>query len=318
MRDLSSSGGIQALSNGPAVNAAAAELLQSRTKLAHALQTSLDTHTIIRLFFEHAQGMVNFSGLRYCANSGSQEEALQIGRQSTHQCHYTMRLADQRLGELTFYRRQRFSEPEQQTLETLLASLAFPLRNAQQYQDALQLALIDPLTRVGNRTALDNALERERQLLIRNGEPFALILIDIDHFKHINDQHGHRRGDKVICTVAETIDQVSRGTDMTFRYGGEEFALLLSGTGASGALISAERVRRAIEALHITHDEAIIRPTISLGVSACINAEETAGLLVDRADLALYRAKASGRNRSCCEPPVPDLASVVNAGKSQR
>ncbi|WP_339898653.1 GGDEF domain-containing protein [uncultured Gilvimarinus sp.] len=314
MRDLSSTSGVAALASSPA----ATELLQLRTKLAHALQTSLDSNTIIRLFFEHAQPLIGFNGLRYCASTAGSEQPLQLGRQATHQCHYTMRLADHRLGELTFYRRQRFSESEQQTLETLLASLAFPLRNAQQYQEALQLALIDPLTRVGNRTALDNALERERQLLMRKGEPFALILIDIDHFKQINDQHGHRRGDKVIRVVADTIDHVSRGTDMTFRYGGEEFALLLSGTGAAGALITAERLRSAVEALHITHDEAIIRPTISLGISACLDAKETAGALIDRADRALYRAKKSGRNRSSCEPPVPELARLVHSDTQQR
>ncbi|WP_339615505.1 GGDEF domain-containing protein [uncultured Gilvimarinus sp.] len=310
MRDLSLTGGVEALANGPSAGAAT-ELLQLRNKLAHALQTSLDTDTLIGLFFNHSRALVTYNGLRFSTSPGD-NHPIDFGRQATHQCHYTLRLPDHYLGEITFYRRRRFSDDEQQTLETLLASLAFPLRNAQQYQKALQLALIDPLTCVGNRAALDNALERERQLLMRKGEPFALILLDIDHFKDINDQHGHRRGDKVIRAVADTIDQVSRGTDMTFRYGGEEFALLLSGTGAAGALITAERLRRAIEALYIAHDDAIIRPTVSLGVSACFNANESAGCLIDRADLALYRAKATGRNRTSCEPPIPEVGLAMN------
>lgn len=315
MRDLSLTGSAEALANSSSVGVAT-ELLQLRTKLAHALQTSLDTDTLISLFYKHSQAMIAYSGLRFTTKAGH-NNPINFGRQATHQCHYTMRLPNHYLGEITFFRRQRFSDDDQQTLETLLASLAFPLRNAQQYHEALQLALIDPLTRVGNRAALDAGLERERQLLMRKGEPFALILLDIDRFKHINDQHGHLRGDKVICAVADTINQVSRGTDMTFRYGGEEFALLLSGTGAAGALITAERLRRAIEALYIAHDDATIRPTVSLGVSACLDANESAGCLIDRADRALYRAKEAGRNRTSCEPPIPEVSVVMSANDSQ-
>lgn len=304
MRDMSLIGGAEALANTPSGGAAASDLLQRRAKLAHALQTSLDTDTLIGLFFKHTQELINYSGLRFVATD-EHGETINLGRHTTHRCHYNMRLPEHDLGGITFYRTKRFSDAEQQILETLLASLVFPLRNAQLYEQALRLALIDPLTRVGNRTALNTALERERQRLLRKGEPFALILLDIDHFKDINDQYGHRRGDKVICAVANTIEQVSRHTDMTFRYGGEEFALLLSGTSSAGALITAERLRRAIEALCISHEEAFIRPTVSLGVSACIDAQEAAGGLIDRADLALYRAKAAGRNSSCCEPPAP-------------
>ncbi|WP_049721961.1 GGDEF domain-containing protein [Gilvimarinus polysaccharolyticus] len=316
MRDLSSIGSTEALTNSSQIGDLANELLQLRTKLAHALQTSLDTSTLIGLFFKHSQNMIAYNGLRFVSQLEN-VEPINFGRHATHQCHYTMRLPNHYLGDITFYRRHRFSDEEQQTLETLLASLAFPLRNAQQYHDALKLALIDPLTHVGNRSALDTALERERQLLMRKGEPFALILLDIDLFKQINDRHGHRRGDEVICAVADTITQVSRGTDMTFRYGGEEFALLLSGTGAAGALITAERLRRAIEAICIAHDETVIRPTVSLGVTACLDANEAVGRVIDRADLALYRAKAAGRNRSSCEPPNPEMSALMSVAECQ-
>lgn len=309
MRDLSQTSSAEALNGGLFSDPlATSALLDVRTRLAHALQTTLDTGELLSLFFRYSRQLVDYNGLSYESESCGK---FKLGHRAVHRCLYNMTLPDADLGSVTFFRKTRFSDDEQKSLETLLASLAFPLRNAQQYRQAMQMALVDPLTRVGNRAAMEKALEREHQLLQRNGKPFALLMVDIDHFKQVNDRFGHGCGDQVIAKVAKTIEQVSRSTDMTFRYGGEEFALLLSATGAAGALITAERLRRAIEKLKIRHADTAIAPTASIGVSACVDPAEPLTALVERADRALYSAKRAGRNRSCCEAPAHTLKAVT-------
>ncbi|MBU2885109.1 GGDEF domain-containing protein [Gilvimarinus agarilyticus] len=313
MADLSSGIGTEAIASELiSEQLANSALLDVRARLAHALQISLEATELLTLFFKHSQQLVQYHGLVY-------EDVILgkvlVGKRSLHRCHYTMNLPGSNLGEITFFRKSRFSENQQLMLETLLASLAFPLNNAKKYQQALRMALVDPLTEVGNRSALDTALEREHQRLQRNGKAFALVMLDIDHFKQINDKYGHSRGDDVLKQIATTLKEVSRATDMTFRYGGEEFAVLLSDTGAAGGLITAERLRRAVERIDIVMDGAHIRPTISVGVSACMDAGEPLQALLERADRALYDAKRQGRNRSCCEPAqIPlDAATGVKA-----
>lgn len=314
MRDTLPTHSAEALNSAP-LDPLASQRQQLRNELVHALQTSLDPNTLVELFYRHSKACIDYNGLRF--SGPGRRQPTDLGQHAKHQCHYRLRLPDSDLGEMTFYRRRRFSEQEQQTLESLLGTLAFPLRNALQYQTVLKQSLVDPLTQLGNRAALNNTLERERQQLLRKKEPFSLILLDIDHFKAINDQHGHVCGDEVIKAIAATIEQISRGTDMAFRYGGEEFALLLSNTSAAGALVTAERLRRAIAGLRLSHHTETIRPHVSLGVSACVNANETATRLIERADRALYQAKAGGRNRTCCEPPMAKIPIHLNVAQNQ-
>lgn len=267
---------------------------EARTKLAHALQTSLDLKQVLAIFYRHIQQFVKVTGLRY--QPISQQDPIDIGKNAIHHCDYRLNTPGEYLGEIIFSRKKRFDEPEQLMLETLLASLVFPLRNALKYREAIQLALLDPLTHVGNRAALDNALKREHQLMHRHTQPFSLLMIDLDNFKFINDKHGHTRGDDVLKAVANVIKKISRATDMSFRFGGEEFALVLSNTDSPGARISAERLRHAISEIEIMHDGVKICPTASIGVSTCTY-NDSIETLLERADQGLYKAKGDGRNR---------------------
>ncbi len=277
------------------ISASAAAEFEARTKLAHALQTSLDIKQVLGLFYRHMQHFVQVTGLEY-QPANKLQGVLEVGQNATHHCDYRLNTPGEYLGEIIFSRKKRFSESEQLTLETLLASLVFPLRNALKYQEAIKRALLDPLTHIGNREALDNTLTREHQLMHRHTQPFSLLMIDLDNFKRINDQYGHTRGDDVLKAVAETLEEISRATDMTFRYGGEEFALVLSNTDSPGARISAERLRHAIEKISVKHDGIIIQPTASIGVSTCQCSDSIASL-IERADQGLYSAKKAGRNR---------------------
>lgn len=274
----------------------------ARLRLAQALQTSLETRELIALLFRHIQPLIAVNGIDYRPR-GAKTQEYRVGRKASHSCHYRLNLPQQYLGEITFYRKERFTEAEQLGLETLLASLVYALRNAALYEQALAKALTDPLTGVGNRAALDAAIRREYELLRRSRNTFALLMIDIDNFKSVNDRYGHSSGDRVLCAVADTIIDICRASDMVFRYGGEEFAVLLTEASASGGLVTAQRLRRGIASLAIADGDHVITPTVSIGVSACCQAEESVDALFDRADRALYQAKAKGRDTVCCTPP---------------
>jgi diguanylate cyclase (GGDEF)-like protein len=159
-----------------------------------------------------------------------------------------------------------------------------------------ELAIRDELTGAYNRRYLMETLARERARAERAAEPFALCLLDLDHFKSINDTFGHPAGDAVLKHFATLAPRGLRGIDTFGRYGGEEFLLVLPGTGREGALAVAERVRAAVEATAFPGVPPERRVTITAGVAVHAKGEEVSALLA-RADEALYQGKRGGRNR---------------------
>jgi diguanylate cyclase (GGDEF)-like protein len=155
----------------------------------------------------------------------------------------------------------------------------------------------DALTGLLNRRAIEYLLDREDQRLQRFGDPFSVLLIDIDHFKRINDRLGHAAGDVVLCNVARTLQAQAREVDRVARYGGEEFCIILPHTLHEGGLQAAERLREAICLINIPWDDESITVSISTGLACAVEPGETLQSLLSRADEALYRAKAEGRNR---------------------
>src|SRR5690554_5410527 len=237
----------------------APEYAQAHIGLAKALQTALDTEKLVLIFFRYLEHFVAVTGLEYQPAEGTSQH---LGTPGRNQCDYRLSCEGTALGKLLFSRDRRFTETELQLLEELLGTLVFPLRNAASYQSALQLALLDPLTGLSNRIALDKALDRELQLARRHQRALSLLVIDVDHFKRINDTHGHSYGDDVLRQVAQMIQNACRATDLCFRYGGEEFVVLLSNTPCTGAKIIAERIRAEVNAL----PQGI---SVSIGISTC-------------------------------------------------
>ncbi len=268
---------------------------QMMARLSTLLQTSIELAEILRLFFSEVSRAVSLQGISFSHAASSVEHA--IGETSGHTVHYRLQTKDDYLGEISFHRAgERYSDGELSLLESLLASLVYPLRNGLRYQEALRSALTDALTGVGNRVSMENVMTREFELAVRYEQPLSVLMVDLDFFKRINDTYGHAAGDHVIKTVAKTLRAASRNADMTFRYGGEEFVLLLNKTDAQGARITAERLRSTIENLSIITGGREIPVTISVGVATLCRMETIHGFL-DRADRALYDAKDSGRNR---------------------
>jgi two-component system, cell cycle response regulator len=164
-------------------------------------------------------------------------------------------------------------------------------------QDLLiEHAHIDPLTGLPNRRALKERLAREWARIQRHDGALSFIMADIDHFKRVNDAHGHHIGDKVLQQVANAIAESCRQIDLPSRFGGEEFAIVVPGESVSGAVHLAERCRAAVENVALTAGAEVLRPTASFGVADAAGANSP-DELVQNADEALYRAKAAGRNR---------------------
>lgn len=165
------------------------------------------------------------------------------------------------------------------------------------YQKKLEAAATtDKLTGVANRQMFDFLYDKARKSSLRRKTALSLLLIDIDHFKHINDTYGHPAGDQVLQALARTLGEALRGDDVLFRWGGEEFLALLSDCNVAQAAQLGERIRQRIADLAVYRGEATIRVTVSLG-AAELKAEEQVDNLIARADKALYRAKHNGRNR---------------------
>ncbi len=162
----------------------------------------------------------------------------------------------------------------------------------------------DGLTGLLNRRAMEYLLDREAQRLQRFGQPYAVMLVDIDHFKRVNDQMGHAVGDAVLASVARTLNEQAREVDRVARFGGEEFCVLLPHTLREGALQAAERFREAVRRNPVSSGDELVSVTISVGVAAASDPTESLEELLHRADQAMYRAKAQGRDRVILAPPV--------------
>ncbi len=272
-------------------------------RISGALQTTLEIDKIIEIFSLEANKLLPFDQIEFRAPHHGIE--FSIGKRARHSNTYRLVLAGEVLGELTLSRKSRFQPHETVLIESLLCGLVYPVRNALLYKQALEAAHKDPLTGVGNRAAMNDGLARELELARRHNTPLSLLTLDIDHFKRINDSHGHAIGDCVIKAVAEAAQLTVRSTDMIFRFGGEEFVIVLSNTSLHGAALLAERLRKRIEETTIVCDGNSLCATVSIGI-ATMAPDDTPERLFRRADGALYQAKAEGRN--CCR-----LASESNS-----
>ena len=156
----------------------------------------------------------------------------------------------------------------------------------------------DSLTNVYNRRKLEQELSRECQRAARYGTPLSFAMFDIDHFKQVNDTHGHVAGDEVIRSVAASASSWLRETDLMGRYGGEEFGIIFPHSDGDGAHLAAERIRASVASQPVLFDERSISVTISLGVTEFGASASSAEALIRTADAALYAAKSAGRNRA--------------------
>ncbi|WP_025769781.1 GGDEF domain-containing protein [Thioalkalivibrio sp. HK1] len=299
-----------------------------RLKIALALQRSLDVEDILEAFSNLLNERAPHLGLRFRGlQSANRIDDHAIGRSGAYSCRFRLRLypsahsskhlsehpsdtakdsvvyiENERkdLGDILFFRDTPFLAFEKKEIASALPLLEFPLRNALIHKEAIRGMLEDPLTGSYNRAMMDDILKHEVENAARHQTPLSLMMIDIDHFKRINDRFGHLAGDGILIDFAHRIRGAIRKKDRLFRYGGDEFALLASHTDDQGIRRIEKRLRGVIDAppFDIAAFDGF-RNTIS--IRACFGvAKYRSGDgpldLIARADKDLYREKRKVKN----------------------
>ncbi len=189
-------------------------------------------------------------------------------------------------------------------------------RERQMTQERLEelrrIAVLDPLTEVGNRRWVEMAARARLADLERYGHPFGILFVDVDHFREVNDRHGHETGDAVLRAVATTMAAAVRGSDSIGRWGGNEFVAICPAADASGLSTAGERVRSLVAAARVAGDGVTVVPTVSVG-GAVASRDDDVGTLLARADDAMYRSKQDGRDRVTIDEP-PDETDGPRGG----
>ncbi|MGH8074626.1 MAG: diguanylate cyclase [Lysobacter sp.] len=184
-------------------------------------------------------------------------------------------------------------------VESIGEQLSLALANLQLRETMRMQSLRDPLTGLFNRRYLEENLSREFQRCKRRGLPLSVLMLDVDHFKRFNDEHGHAAGDAMLECIGKVLASLTRNEDIACRYGGEEFTIVLPEADANGAMRRAEEIRVAIASTSVVHMRRTLGPsTASIGVATFPTDGDTPSDLVAKADAALYRAKAEGRDRA--------------------
>ncbi|MDX2504296.1 MAG: GGDEF domain-containing protein [Gammaproteobacteria bacterium] len=265
-------------------------------ELSNKLHSTLELEKLLIVFELEIAPVLNLDNIIYHAPDNTEV----IEPKGRHLVSYQLVLHNKDLGEIALLRRTRFSIKEQKFIEKILLALLSPLHNALEYTRAINASLQDPLTGTFNRFAMESIFSREIELAQRNHTPLSMIVLDIDFFKKVNDSYGHATGDCVLKHLIECIKQCTRNTDMLFRYGGEEFTLLLNSTDKPGTKLLAERIRETVEQTPCVCNGHNIAITVSMGISS-FTFEDTQESFFERADKALYQAKSAGRNQVMCE-----------------
>lgn len=262
--------------------------------LVQTLSRYLSIEKIINIFSQEIQSQVPHQGYRYCARDPELDFS---GGDIEGACaNYRLKLQDHYLGEVSFYRQTDFGSKELRDLEDMLCAAIYPVRNALMYRVALNSAHIDPTTGLNNRVAMEELLPREIELAHRHDQPMAILVMDLDGFKQVNDTHGHDVGDGVLRDVSSVLTHAVRNTDLLYRYGGDEFVCGLPQTDLNGAFEVGERIIKGIAAIPNHDDQETGRVGISIGVTMITKGDDFSSAF-RRADHALYSAKQSGKNR---------------------
>jgi len=199
---------------------------QSLMELSNRLHTHLEVDKLIQIFSDEIKPLLDLDDVIYHLP----EQKKELNNRGRHYVSYQLVFNNKSMGELFFIRRVRFEETENKFIEKLLISLLSPLYNALQYYQVVQAAQIDPLTGALNRLGMNNNFEREIELAKRNNDPLSILVLDVDHFKGVNDKYGHDFGDKVLQDLSQHVKDCIRSTDVFARFGGEEFVVLLNNT----------------------------------------------------------------------------------------
>lgn len=286
-----------------AVDAAPLTVAERLLSLHERLLGCVEVNLLLERFLGWAETHGMGEGLTYVSEDPVATPSLNLGQGRHHNITYRLMLENASLGTLTLMRRERFSETELLIMEQAFTCLCHSLKVAFDLQSYQRQAMHDGLTGLLNRKSLDARLTQEVHRAQRHGTALTMMLIDVDHFKDLNDRLGHLSGDHTLRTLADTFALVTRESDLVFRYGGDEFVILLPSTDITSARCTAERIRRRLKdmptaAFFLSDDSTHLRPELSIGIAQYVTGDAGTDVL-QRADTHLYHAKARGRGNIC-------------------
>ena len=269
--------------------------------------TTQDFYQLIAVFITEVRKVLPCDGIEY------REDNIGLhfvdGVLNRNRCKYEIKYAEELLGDICFTREKEFLDSELSILETMVAGLVLPLRNSLHYQQAVRYALRDNLTGLRNGNFYFDNIGLEIERAQRYKIPFSLLLINLDNFRQLNEQHGHSAGNTVIVEIARRLEHEARNSDIIFRIGGDEFLVFLPNTDREGAIKVAERLKNSIMSCISIDESTDVQLTVSIGVVTVL-VNDTAFKLIDRADKALFQAKILGKNRI---QPEADSKQVLQA-----
>jgi diguanylate cyclase (GGDEF)-like protein len=266
---------------------------RGQLKLHQRLLGTLEIGTLINRFFGWLSEQQQITGIEYI--HPVENITLAAGSPKKHKAKYMLRLEQHYFGEIIITSQKRFSEQDLLTHEQSLGIVIHYLKNAIDHQSLEKIAFHDALTGVMNRTALEELLPKEAERAQRYNFDLSVMMIDIDHFKTINDCIGHMGGDEILRHVSTAIKSQLRKSDMPFRYGGDEFLLILPNTDLVGAHQAATRIMASLNKEVAEIPNCPVSPKLSIGIAAYQQGESHEDLL-RRVDNALYDSKNNGRN----------------------
>jgi len=258
------------------------ETLPASNRLLFELQSTLEIEQLLEIFFRYLNADISCHGLEYVVEP--MELRMLLGEKGRHSAEYRLKVSDEELGKIRFLRHRPFTKRELEQIEVLLGILALPMRNAFRYHQALQAAYLDPLTGLKNRRSYEDNLEREISRARRDGQSLGLMVVDIDHFKQINDGIGHLAGDQVLTSVAKALKSSIRRSDLVFRYAGDEFVLLLPNIAPQCIHALAKRLENAVSRVKCEHEGRSMTVSVSIG-SAILDDDMDGRQLFEAADL---------------------------------
>lgn len=259
----------------------------SEKQLLESLQSSLDIHELLNVFAKEAARFIDFSGL-YFQKAGL-KIAMNGSRPAKNERKYDIKIHGQFIGTLNYAINTPISLSNHQVLKHLHSYLAYPLRNAIMYYQAIQLAMEDSLTGLGNRRYFDEQLKRAMHQANRHQTQVGLIVADLDKFKTINDTHGHLIGDKILVQFAKALESSIRDSDSAFRFGGDEFAIIVEQASEQALDIIEYRI---IQVLHTDPILTKYHVNCSLGTTFMTRADDEHSFF-NRADEILYHRKVN-------------------------
>jgi diguanylate cyclase (GGDEF)-like protein len=258
--------------------------------LVEQLQTTLDVEQILGIYLRAIANHYKVNTVELDTYHGKFQAT--NGHKSKQSMTLPIRINDRLMARISYFSDRPITDVLMTSLTTFQKKLVYPLRNALAFWQLQQMALKDPLTGIGNRTMYDDTIERQVQHAARFKEPFVLMLLDLDNFKQVNDNHGHLMGDEILSTFVTLVSDCLRVTDQMFRFGGDEFAVLLEKENLETAKIVAARINQSINQHKLFNKYQV---STSIGC-ATYQLSDTPADLFARADKALYAAKDAGKN----------------------